>query len=115
MASIQVPGNGEPLAANGSTAGVLTVVASNKYYVGATAWLSDNTGTRHQRVIITAILTSTTIQVRNLVSSGSDVSNLNYQAGSDESAYTTANIARIDMPAQVVDILAAFSAKTQLN
>lgn len=103
MINIAIPSRGEALGANGSTAGILTVTDTTKYYVGAVAWLSDTTGLR-QQIQITNILTSTTMQAKAIQALGSDVSTLNYLAGSDLSTFTTAHTARIDVSHQVVTV-----------
>src|SRR5512144_2418814 len=101
MPSIQVPKFGEALAGNGTTSGSLQVASSTPYYVGCVAYLSDSTG-RNQAVLITKIIDATHIQARAIANDGSsNVNTLSYSPGSDLSAFTTVNTARIDMPAQV--------------
>jgi len=104
MPSIQIPKFGEALAGNGGADGKLQVAKSDPYYVGCVAYLSDTTG-KNQAVLITQIVDTTHIRARKIANDGSsNVKTLSYAVGSDLSAFTTANTARIDMPAQVARV-----------
>lgn len=103
MPSISVPKFGELLAANATSAGVLTVVATAPYYVGCTAYLSTTSGL-NQAVLITQIVDATHLRARAISDVGSNVNTLSYAMGSDLSAYTVAAGSRIDMPAQVARV-----------
>lgn len=91
------------MTADATSAGVVTVASTTPFYPGQRAWLSDNAGLSvHVQVV--KVPSSTTMTVRKIPDSGSSVQTLTYSAGSDVSAFKSANAARIDAPAQVVQV-----------
>lgn len=107
MTAIPVPPASAALTANGTSAGVVTVASTTPFYAGAEAFVKDDNSTG-VKVIITRLLSSTTMQCRPLLDADEPLeaqkNAMNYAAGGDLSAYTTAQNARIEMPSQVVRV-----------
>lgn len=108
MAGKDIAQAGAVLTANGGTDGTLTVASTTPYRAKAHAWVSSTT-TAGVEVVIVSIIDSTHMQVRLKTppntapdqSPGYALNALNY-GGSNMSAYTTADTARVDMPSQFI-------------
>lgn len=104
MPSIPVPSvSATALTANGGSDGTLTVASTTLFYSGCIAYLRDTNGLT-ATVLITQILTATTMKARKVLDTGSNVNSLSYATGSDLSTFTTANSAKIAMPAQTAEV-----------
>lgn len=108
MAGKDIAAAGAALTANGGSDGSVTVASTTPFRAKARAWLSD-ANSPSAEVVIVQIDSATVMRVRfatpAVAALGQGVAQvlnpLNY-GFSDVSAYTTAQTARIDMPAQFI-------------
>lgn len=95
-------GKGAVFTSNGAAAGLVTVGSTTGFYSGAYAWVGDDNTTSF-RVKIVEIVSSTTMRVAKVWTKDS-VEGVRCDASfADLSSLTTAQNARIDMEAQLVD------------
>lgn len=109
MAGKDIAAAGAAFSGDGTADGSITVASTTPYRVKARAWVVDNNSPKVE-VVITEIVSATVMRVRLAVPVSHAVlgqgnamvlNPVNY-GNSDMSAYTVAQSARIDMPAQFI-------------
>jgi hypothetical protein len=106
MPSIEIPPTGAAFTADGTSKGVATVASTSTFYPSQQCWLSSGGGVASVFVQVVDVISATTMSLRVLTDPGlnSQVGGINYNYGSDISAFTVANSARIDAARQLVRV-----------